>query len=433
MVEPAQAASVNGLTRLQELIFKGVLLYMSRYRSMEFKQALRTIRRANQLVHQRVEQARRIPFCADPYELEKQQIYKSKYPPYATYIGGMTSYPILHKVASSDDIALAIFAKAASVIAIKIIDNINDSLHSYDRARRSLLLQEQSLTQEKFEYDSGDGFIDRAENTVFFLGRCAFHTMSQFTNPDSISFDLYRSSVRKYVYAQIESLRQKAYDAYDPDLSLAYYFDKISTKGDIGNIWLDIDFMVLEKRLGHLDVQLLNLIRNLKTAMEFFYRSFLIYDDLSDLEQDLRDKIINSVVLYALEKGHCEPSDLERPELLLSRLKKNGTFSDVIHLGDLLFLKSVEFFEKTSAQCNGILDVDAYSFASKLTRIFVMRKWLAAKKDVQSLRAVIRSFYSRQGIVKTLPEHILDYEPVICRSSLAFQSGREHVQPLLSS
>ncbi len=348
------------------------------------------------------------PVCATVNELMKSGFYKRKYAAYSVYLSTITSCPFLHRVGTDAEIRNSVISKAANIIAMKVIDNLNDSYHSPQRALHSLSRHRDSLVVPIFsEYNDPKQFVDEAENTAFLIARWIHEFTWKELSPTSYCFRLFKASVDRYVRSQIESLKQKTCAGFTDNLSLRYYFEKIATKGDYGNMWLDIDFANIERRVG-INYNIRSIVRDLKIGSELFARSLLLYDDVCDFDDDLRDGVVNSAALYALEAGYLNRSDLRDVQQLRMKVNRSA-MEDVVGLGDLLFAKAIEHFDRARSHSDGLFDIDAYIFSSRITRIFVMRRWAFRKRKLTGLRFSLRSFYDNMDLRTSIPDRILSY------------------------
>jgi len=406
----------HGIRTSDDLVFQALFRYMSKYPSLRFQRTRAILESSFNILGGLMAGVSRNSLCATIADLAESGFYKRKYAAYSIYSSAMTSCPILFHIGTDAEIRDAIISKAANVIAIKIIDNLNDSFHSVDRALRSISKHRESFLSPGFlDYNSPKEFVDKAENTAFLMGRWTYSLTWEGMPADSYCLRLFKASIDRYVGSQIESLKQKAVVGLADDLSLRYYFEKIGTKGDVGNMWLDIDFGTIEKRHG-IDGRLRSVLRHLKLGAELFFRSLLLYDDVSDFDIDLRDGILNAAALYAWETGRLTRADLLDYQSLRRKVDEE-VMHCVIALGDLLYAKSIEQFEAASSLSDEMLDIPAYIFSNRIIRIFVMRKWAFQKRNVAGLKFSLRSFYDPADLVSSLPDEVVSYGERLLRST----------------
>ncbi len=374
---------------------------------MKFSRTRKIVESSFSGLNQLMANLSRYSHCAGINELTDSGFYKKKYAAYSIYTCAMTSCPILHRVGTDAEIRNSVISKAANVIAVKVMDNLNDSYHSLQRARQSLPKHRDSFIASVYgSYNNPIEFADMAENSTFLMGRWN-HDLTWRSSQNSYCFKLFKNSVDRYIQSQMESLKQKIAADFTDNLSLRYYFEKIASKGNFGNVWLDIDFATIERHMG-IDREMKSVIRDLKIGLELFSRSLLLYDDVSDFDDDLRDGILNAVALYALEAGYLRRKDLLDVENLRRKVDRR-VMGDVIGLGDLLFAKAIEHFERARSCSEEFLDIDAYISSSRLIRIFVMRKWAFGQQKLKGLDFSLRSFYDSTALLSTLPERVSSY------------------------
>jgi len=145
--------------------------------------------------------------------------------------------------------------------------------------------------------------------------------------------------------------------------------------------------------------------------MEYLHKAILLYDDVSDLQTDLQDKILNSVVIYGMERGHCSLEDTRRdPSWFIHKLERERVLQDVLYLGDLIFSKGVELLHKTAELSDDMIDIAALIFNLRVLKVFTMRKWIIQKKNFQAMMNASRSFHTLEKLVSAIPNHIFVYE-----------------------
>lgn len=391
---------------------------MQKYPSINYPKILGKIREVLRKVDANLVRVKENPYCLGIRELEQMGLYKKKYPVYATYLAAISSYPILYKVGDDVDLTASIFAKVASILSIKVLDNINDTIHGYEEAVQSLVKHEESLTNGEFTYDHSNDLVEKAENTTYHMARWTYDTLRKYVDDSQHSFALYKNDIHKYMAGQRDSFRQKVFDTYRHSLSLSEYLMKISEKG-IGNIWFDIDLCIFEKKLGGISKYHNKIVQSIKTGVDFVYKSVLLYDDVSDLRDDLQQKIVNSVILYGADQGYCSLDDVEEDRNeLIHRLEKANALQDVMHLGDLVFLKGMEHLHKAAEFSDGTIDLGALTFNLKILRLFTMRKWIIENKNLNNIKVSLKYFYDWGKNSSSIPAHILTYAKLFALESV---------------
>ncbi|MFH0848471.1 MAG: hypothetical protein V1857_03090 [archaeon] len=353
-------------------------------------------------------------------DLELIGAYKRKYVPFSAFFATMMSYPVL-RVADENDRTNATLALLAAILSIKVLDNINDDLHTIEEAVESLDFQGRAFLDEEFSYKTERNVIARAENWTYLMARWTYDILYSSADCRSHSFELYKKDMCKYIAGQKESFYQRL----EPEnqllpRSLGDYLSSTCEKG-IGNIWFDMAFCFYEKNNGLLDHRQSKVASGIKYAMALAYKSFLLYDDVSDLRDDLLHHIVNSAVLYAADHQLLSLDiAFENVDKTVLRLEKTGVLRDVMHLGDLIFLKAMQSLEAVRETYSGSMDIDAILFGLRVLRVFTMRKWILDEKSLDSFSALTRSFYSSDKIMDTIPARLLGYEKFLDSPDIIF-------------
>lgn len=402
----------EGLNFFYKLGALSLLRHMQKYPSLNYSKVLGKIREVLLKVDARLISVDEIPYCLGIRELEQLGLYKKKYPVYATYLAAISSYPILYRVGADADLTASILAKVASILSIKVLDNINDTIHDYDEAVRSLDKHEESLTRGEFACNHSNDLVGKAENTTYLMARWTYDQLREYVDDSYYSFASYRTDVGRYMIGQKESSRQKVFNGHIASIGLHEYLTKFLDK-NVGNIWFDIDLCVYDRKLGMIDRNHLELIQCIKRSMECLHKATLLYDDVSDLQTDLQEKILNSVVIYGIERGHCSLEHLRRdPGWLVHKLDRARVLRDVLYLGDLFFSRGLEQLHKAKELSDGTIDIDALIFNLKVLRGFSMRKWVIQKKNLQIVMHAVRPFHTDK-LVESIPDHIRAYEEAL--------------------
>jgi len=401
----------EGLNFFYKIIGLSLLRYMQRHASINYKKTLSKIQEVLQKTNVNLAKIDEDKNCLPIRKLEQMGLYKRKYPIYAAYLAAISSYPMLYKVGDEDDLTASIFAKTASILSIKVLDNTNDTLHDYDQAVQSLIKHEEALVDENSTYNSSNELIAKAENSTYLMARWTYDTLRKYVDDHQYSFRLYKDDIRNYMAGQRYSFYQKMFNRDNPQsISLNEYLAKVTNKG-IGSIWFDIDLCVYEKKYGPPTGDHIKLIQHVKRSMEHLHKSTLFYDDASDLRSDIEEKIVNSVVLYGVEQGYCSVEDVEKdPNGLVRKLEKTRALRDIIHLGDLIFSKGIYHLHKAEEFSDGTIDIEALKLNLGILRAFAMRKWIIEQKNLECIKASLRSFYKLEKIFNSIPAHILSYE-----------------------
>ncbi len=404
----------EGLNLFYKVASLAALLYMQTFPSVNYKVVQREATNSLMQFNQRFDTIRDGPLFMSQEELKRRRLLKQKHLVYASYLAAMSSYPMLYRVAPPGDIALSSFAKASSVTATKVLDNINDQVHSFDRAVNSLQRFDAALTEGQFDFDGANGDdVTKAENSSFMMARWAHDILVDNMHPESEMYRVYVNDIHKATEGQLASLRQKIderrFEGYS-GMSIGDYLRVISEKG-VGGIWINIDLCFYEKNQGELDGEERKAIESIRKGLDYIFKSTLIYDDVSDLTIDLRDSIVNSVIMLGIEQGSCSMEDVKSssPVEVVKRLEEGGVVRNTIHLADLVFLKGIEHLERAKMVSEN-MDIGASIFNARLLRAFNLRKWLMRTRHPRNMRILMRSFGTLKGLRASIPSHILSYE-----------------------
>lgn len=390
-----------------------LLLSMSAYKRSEREAILGQIRNAVDKTHGLLLSVQKPEFPALE-DLTRIGAYKEKYVPYSAFFSSISSFPVLEKVCSQADLADTILGKVFCIMSIKVLDNLNDDTHTIEQALRSLDLQKRAFLEEDFPYRQEPDIVSKAENWTYLMARLTYEYLSQIKRSSPSSYRLFRKDMNKYIAGQKESFYQRA-DEGNTHLprNLAEYLSSTCEKG-IGYIWFDMDLVSYEAGRGELDDREKRMASIVRDAMGLAYKSALLYDDVSDLRDDLTHKIVNSVVLYAVDQGVLGLDEFWKDQdTTILKLEKAGVLRDVMHLGDLVFLRAMHNLEDGNTCFRDIIDVDGIAFGFRVLRAFTMRKWVMRERSLTSLGALARSFYSSSRLKRSIPSRLLEYEEFI--------------------
>jgi hypothetical protein len=193
----------------------------------------------------------------------------------------------------------------------------------------------------------------------------------------------YLKDFADYINGQIRSMDEKAPDS-SPHMTIQDYIQKVNEKS-VGKIWVDIDFCFLEKALSGLDLDELKSLSYVRTAADCFFKGCNVYDDIADLEEDLKLGILNSVPLLALDRGMIDEHDLSRDRNELQEiLVERKAIDETLQLADLIFFQGINPLLKAK-ESSQTIDINALIFGAKILRMFAMRKWLLHERSANSL------------------------------------------------
>ncbi len=335
--------------------------------------------------------------CLPVGALLESRILKRKHYYYCLYLAALTSSPILYKVANGHDLQDALMAKAASVVGIKALDNINDCLHTKEQAIHSLYRYQSALLDDEYILNPGSDRTSLAENSVLTITRAAYDILRQRRAPTC--WRLFREDAIRLVEGQMNSFDQK-WEEITLNLDMRAYLDKIIEKS-IGGIWIDTDLCIYEDCAGRPFRE----IDSLRQGADYLYKSCLLYDDVTDLYDDLRDKIINSAVLLAMERGSLTLGKLtsSQPPEIYRLLLREGILKEILRIGDEYFRESLKHFGRLS---DPDLDRGGLIFSSYIMRVFLLRKLLMNARNLHDVLIFLRM------LAKTIPLPYLRGVPI---------------------
>ncbi len=399
----------EGLNLFYKLIGCGSLLCMQRFKSTRAVELLNAIKGTSMIFESRLTQLSDNTLCLDLDFLKRHRLIKKKHYVYGAYLAALNSYPILGWSEATDKIIACIFAKTSAITCIKVLDNLNDYWHSKRQALASLSRVLKTFIGEDFYLNEDKGFISKAENSVNNMARLTYETLRKHVNTKSHTFKLYIEDFARLRSGQVDSLEMMTSNPERYELNIGRYLKAINEKG-VGRVWVDIDLCFYEMFLGSLDGEERDVIDHIRLAFDYLFKASNIYDDVADLNEDLRNNIINSVGLLAVDQGYCTMDELLMSEESVEKLKRSHAITDTLSLADLVLLKGLEHLYKVKTLSDHV-DVEALIFSTHISKIFCLRKWLLMDKSIMGLRASLKSFQNFKTY--NIPEHIIQYEKFI--------------------
>ncbi|MGD2246830.1 MAG: hypothetical protein PVF58_00370 [Candidatus Methanofastidiosia archaeon] len=325
--------------------------------------------------------------CLRYNNLVKQEYMKEKHWIYAILMAAMESLPILHAECARTDIVNCVLAKAYLGASSKLLDNLNDEIHTVEDALDSLENYLCAMTQGIYTKKQ-ESPVQKAESSACEIASWMYESVDHA----SPAFSYYVRDCATLVEGQISSLEHK--NSHWP--SLADYVNTIAEKS-IGDVWIDIDLC----QFGELDEDLLLL----KESNQYIFKSSLLYDDVQDLLEDIETKSVNSAIVLALERDIISEDDLDEmdPADIVTLLRTQGVTEDIIHLADAMYLKGIYTFQKME---RATMDKKGLLRSFQLVRVFNLRKLLAMNKDFKTLRRALASFSDITSLEQEIPEEI---------------------------
>lgn len=319
--------------------------------------ARETVSRFEEILYEISEDQR----CMHVRELNEKRLLKRKHYVYATYLAVLSSLPILRS-APREVLVDTLLGKVAMITSIKTLDNINDLWHTEEEARLSLNRQLNTFLGRESNFREDGTEVGMAENFTYRLAEITYEVLRRRANSNGRMFQKYLQDFEKYIKGQTDSMLQKKAESLD----IRKFLRDVNEKG-VGNVWIDIDFCVLEG-LMDLSEDELKSLELIGKCIDLVFKGCNVYDDVADLEEDLRSGIYNSVVYLAMDKGwhYTENGRLN----VMNKAK-----IEAIRLGDLLFLRGLNYLQEAK-KLTRIIDTEGIEYGLKILRIFSMRKWL---------------------------------------------------------
>ncbi|MEM3595619.1 MAG: hypothetical protein QXL25_03400 [Candidatus Bathyarchaeia archaeon] len=377
---------------------------MNRFRTTKFPKSLALIKFAIERFKQQLAELD-TDTCLTQEELCLSGLMKKKHYYYGAYLSALTSIPILSISAGDHQTLLSMAAKTAAITSIKVLDNINDKLSTKDEAILSQWKHLEAFAGRLTHLDPTEDYLKKAENSCMSMAQWTYNLVSRGLDNKSETLKIYMKDFKDYIEGQIRSMDEKAHGATSLP-TIQDYIQKINEKS-VGKIWVDIDFCFFEKGRGTLNNDELRSLQYIRRAAGYFFKGCNIYDDIADLEEDLKLGILSSVPLLALDMGKIDEQDLERDEVdLMNILRRCGAVDDAVHLGDLIFLQGIRPLQDARL-LNDKIDIEAITFGAKVLRMFAIRKWLLKERSFNSLSNTAVSIADPK--LYRIPETILQY------------------------
>lgn len=300
-------------------------------------------------------------------ELMKLGALKKKDYTWDLYLAAITSLPILYRVAERGMLEKAILAKTASIVGLRALDKINDQFHTTEEAVNSLQRYQTAVIGENLELNPECSRLGIAENAILKLSRWSFEWMRGLQG--SRSWNQYVHDIRDLIGSKIQPLEQP-FNSQRPSLNFESYLNTM-TKVNIWRVWMDIDFCFYEDVVGEPH----QYMDKLKRGTDYLNKSILLYYDVVELQEDMRFKTVNSVMLYALENGALKIEDMtsKRPREIYRVLMNSGAVAWNLKMGRHMFQEALNSFKKVADEYT---DVDGLIHNTQIIRIMLLRNFL---------------------------------------------------------
>jgi hypothetical protein len=355
------------------------MLLSHRYASLRFRRLLSTVRESTAHCRMVLDQLNSLPQCLSCRQLIEHGFMKERHWKSALFMAAATSLPLLYRTASHQDIVKAVCAKTSIGTSAKLLDNLNDEVHSYGEAVASLSEYESALGMGTYTA-AGKSLLAMAEQSAYELATWAYKDVS-------LCSQVFSEDVTLLVSGQAASLSHKKGE-YP---SMKQYLSSICERS-IGNVWIDIDLAFA----GEGSPQL-------KKGNDCIFKSYLIYDDVQDIARDLRNNSVNAAVILGLERGVLSGPEAGGDPTTIETLKRAGIFQDLLYLGDLTFLKGLEII----ASCDeNPLDIDGLMASLGLIRMFNIRRTITKEKTPHMVASFFAGRTKLEKVRTAAPEYI---------------------------
>lgn len=357
------------------------ILLSQKYTSLRFNRILPVIKEALFCYEDKLNSLSNLPHCMNYTELLQKGFFKEKYWKFGLFMAAATSLPVLYNKVDHQDIIGSVCAKASVSTSAKLLDNLNDTVHSYQEALYSLSEYKCALQNGTYSVENPSS---RAEQSAHEIATWVHHLVPSGDNRE------FAGDVDRLVEGQIASLQHKK-EQYP---SMKEYLSRICERS-IGNVWIDMDLALLEEEKTQL-----------KKGNEYIFKSYLIYDDVQDISEDLEFNSVNSAVILGLERGILSEDDIGQrsAQKIIQELKKAHIFEDLLCLGDVVFLKGLTIIKK----CDSAIDEQGLAASLGMIRMFNIRRILRREKTLDILNTFLANQRGLEKVTQDAPEYIVD-------------------------
>ncbi len=353
------------------------------------------------------------PNFADHNVLIQQKIMKRKHVIYSSYLGALSTLPVLGGLKSRSVISKAIFAKMSMAVGTKSLDNLNDDWQTKDEACASverladaLIWGEVNINQQK----TNPSWLAPVENSCIEITSWVGRTLSSIRDDAPFCFSLYQADVKRWIKGQQDSFLEKERGKNREEITkISQYLARMAEKST-GSLWVDPDVCFFESHVGGLDDRLKKMAISLRASGDLLTKACLLYDDAVDLLIDVKNSSVNAALVYAEEMNILERSDAIKmnEQELVQLMYSSGVIKDVLSIGDFLLAKAMQELDRANdnSSVEAPIEVDRLKLQCKILRLFNMRKLMLRDKSLASLRLGL-SMKDADEIMSTLPEKIL--------------------------
>jgi hypothetical protein len=341
-------------------------------------------------------------------------LLKIKHYVYGSYLATFSTIPILNKISNDKDILESIFMKNSMAISTKVIDNLNDEWHDPKFAIECIDKLPDAFIQGEYGYsENSNSRIGKAENTALEIASWVGKCLQNIKEKAPASSILFARDVDRLVSGQKDSFYHKSYKKNKPILKMEDYLEKVTEKS-IGSLWSDPDLCFLEKNSNGFSTKVRKKATSIRISSDLLIKSCLIYDDVVDFFYDLKTNSLNSMLVLAYDRGVTNPEEINKtsPETLLQTMYNKGIVSDMISIGDMIFLKAINSLNEIKSN-DQIIDVKGLEFHHRLLRLFNLRKMIVRDRNIGGIRYALDSLGNLESLKENIPAHLKYLEKYI--------------------
>ncbi|MEM3133301.1 MAG: hypothetical protein QXR32_03960 [Candidatus Caldarchaeum sp.] len=261
-----------------------------------------------------------------------------------------------------------VLAKMALILSIKVLDNINDTYHSCEEAAQSLKRQTKAIANGELEAHEGADAIKKAENSCLVMATLVNYWLKNKVPKAALAKRLFLRDLKRYIDGQCSTFIQQD-KLSRASLTIYDYLRAMNEKG-VGRVWVGLDLCMLENNSMKTSFEYKGVLL-IRKAFDYIFKSSNYYDDVADLEADLRAGIWNSVVYLGKEMDV-----IKSPE---DAVKNNALKRWTVRLGDLHYLIGLSFLNEASKHLR--IRYGSLKASMNVFRFFTVRKWLLRSRN----------------------------------------------------
>ncbi|MBU7013854.1 MAG: hypothetical protein HXS52_07390 [Theionarchaea archaeon] len=361
------------------------MLLSHKHASLRFRRISPLVKKALNEYEEKMNSLAKSPHCLGSTALMKHGLLKERYWRAGILMAAATSLPVLYETVTEEELVQAVCAKASVSTSAKLLDNLNDMVHTYAQAVHSLSGYESALARGSYHPD-GTSDVARAESSAHEIASWVHTIMMTVCGNPPCARD-----IELLISGQIASIQHKRGD-YP---SMQTYLSQVCERS-IGNMWIDVDLTFLPQDKSS----------SLKKGNDYIFKSYLLYDDIQDIREDIRTNSVNSALIMGMERGLLRGEEIvpEKTEDIIRNLDEAGIFWDILSLGDLIFLEGLE----TVSQCGSSIDRKGLAASLGLIRMFNLRRTLKRERSIPVLGEFLAGRRRLVQVRETVPDRIQD-------------------------